>query len=253
MADEGDIGAEIAQIEGLMQDNKSSYWRDTGMQERYRGLVEARDSGGPVPAAPSANEARKAELEKMMANTKGPYWSGRDAARLQDEYRGILEAGEAPGAVQIAGEGFRPDDVAYWQETYGVDGETLAAGTESVRAFEADLAADLGPDVAGDLQDAFTASVDLPVRHAVEAEFFEPLAHVEPYSQEGLAEYAKTETGRYLVAFIGAEAPAALARIDARLQRIAERAGPDGWKALAGWLNGLPANERAAILMRAAA
>ena len=90
----------LGKLEKLMGDPSSAYWNPkTGpaLQAEYRTILDMAD---PRPsraagAAPSRSSGRRAEIEKMMADTSGDYWSGPRADQIQNEYRALLAAPEA--------------------------------------------------------------------------------------------------------------------------------------------------------------
>ncbi len=88
-----------------------------------------------LPAAPDENAERKEEIRELMADTRGPYWNGPKAERLQAEYRNLLGAEVPPGSnaaqadndlFEVAGS--RTPTLAE-AESWGLD---AVAGTESV-------------------------------------------------------------------------------------------------------------------------
>ena len=52
--------------------------------------------------ASQAGAGRKAELEKLMGNSRSEYWQGPTSEKLKAEYRGILEAEEKAGKRRAA-------------------------------------------------------------------------------------------------------------------------------------------------------
>ena len=90
----------LGKLEELMGDPSSAYWNPkTGpaLQAEYRTILDMAD---PRPsraagAVPSRSSGRRAEIEKMMADTSGDYWSGPRADQIQNEYRALLAAPEA--------------------------------------------------------------------------------------------------------------------------------------------------------------
>ena len=93
----------LGKLEKLMGDPSSAYWNPkTGpaLQAEYRTILDMAD---PRPsraagAAPSRSSGRRAEIEKMMADTSGDYWRGPRADQIQTEYRNLLAAPEAAPA-----------------------------------------------------------------------------------------------------------------------------------------------------------
>jgi hypothetical protein len=93
----------LGKLEKLMGDPSSAYWNPkTGpaLQAEYRTILDMAD---PRPsraagAAPSRSSGRRAEIEKMMADTSGDYWCGPRADQIQTEYRNLLAAPEAAPA-----------------------------------------------------------------------------------------------------------------------------------------------------------
>lgn len=99
-----DAGTELARIEHVMVEDNRAYWKDEPMQRRYAELLQAEENGAPSPPAPASN--RMNEIERMMADTKGPYWSGPRAEQLQDEYGRLLRGVTAPAANAAHGQDF---------------------------------------------------------------------------------------------------------------------------------------------------
>ena len=93
----------LGKLEKLMGDPSSAYWNPkTGpaLQAEYRTILDMAD---PRPsraagAVPSRSSGRRAEIEKMMADTSGDYWRGPRADQIQNEYRALLSAPEAAPA-----------------------------------------------------------------------------------------------------------------------------------------------------------
>ena len=80
---------EIAEIESAMQTDNGEYWHSPQMQERYRDLLDARDSGAATPPG-NANLTRRAEIEKSMASAgnSSEYWHSPE---MQAEYMKLLD------------------------------------------------------------------------------------------------------------------------------------------------------------------
>jgi hypothetical protein len=85
------VTAGIAEIEHTMRADPAAYWRDQGMQERYRGRIDSKLTGAPPPAAPSARDRAIADIERTMRTQPARYF--RDP-KLQARYRSLLAARE---------------------------------------------------------------------------------------------------------------------------------------------------------------
>jgi hypothetical protein len=91
----------LGKLEKLMGDPSSAYWNPkTGpaLQAEYRTILDMADprpASRVASAAPSRSSGRRAEIEKMMADTSGDYWRGPQADQIQNEYRALLSAPEA--------------------------------------------------------------------------------------------------------------------------------------------------------------
>jgi len=98
----------LGKLEKMMGDPNSPYWASkTGeaLQAEYRNILDMVDPR-PAPraalAAPSRSSGRRAEIEKMMADTSGDYWRGPRADQIQTEYRALLAAPEAAAPASNA-------------------------------------------------------------------------------------------------------------------------------------------------------
>ena len=88
------VGQEIASIETAIRDAPADYWRDEGMQNRYRALIDARDNGGARPAARNAYTRELAQIEKTMRTDMGAYWKSPE---MRARYERLLgETHNAP-------------------------------------------------------------------------------------------------------------------------------------------------------------
>ncbi len=149
---------ELAVIEQTMRDRPAEYRRDEGMQERYRSLVDARESGGAaVPAKSGGREARKAEIETMMRRDRARYFASPD---IQAEYLALVSgdtiAGEpAPAQRQMTAPAASSADTT---QTLGValEPEALSRARERVDA----VVANLDPAIAAQLEASFTGLSD---------------------------------------------------------------------------------------------
>jgi hypothetical protein len=86
----GDVASEIATVERTMREAPQDYWRDSGMQTRYRDLIEARDTGVKPPDKPSAVDAEIASIEKLMRTDRREY----ERSGAADRYLALLRARE---------------------------------------------------------------------------------------------------------------------------------------------------------------
>ena len=86
------IDVEIAELEGRMTSPRE-WFHDHAGQQRIKELYEQQESGTtPSPAAPPRAE-RMAVIEKAMTDSAGECWKSPE---MQNEYRAILEAEDAP-------------------------------------------------------------------------------------------------------------------------------------------------------------
>lgn len=92
-------------LESLMADPRSEYWRGAKseeLQRLYFDIIERRERSVNATAHNKAAEktnsniARIAELQTLMADSRGKYWKGDEAEALQREYRGLIEQRDMP-------------------------------------------------------------------------------------------------------------------------------------------------------------
>ena len=128
-----------------------------------------------LPAAPDENAERKEEIRELMADTRGPYWNGPKAERLQAEYRNLLGAEVPPGsnAAQADNdlfevEGFRTPTLAE-ADGWGLD---ATAGRESVN--RAMMILDNVPEADREYFDTSIAGLSDDTRGAMIAELSQP-------------------------------------------------------------------------------
>ncbi len=229
--------AEIADLESEMADTKgrsSDYYTNPGKQERWRQLMEAaaradarylldRGAGqargdAAAPADRSAVDTEIAELEAMMADTKGPYWSGPQAAEFQARYRTLLESreGEPAGELIVSAQGMG------LSETDAAVAVSVAERLE--QALPAEVRADIN-DSLGQLPDA--------VRLGIVRELAAPMPSVPAATSDVVARFRDTEAGAVLLTQWGADGPRKLAQVKARWQRARNALDANGQ----GWLD----------------
>lgn len=273
------VDGEIAGIERTMAENPRAYWSDDGLQNKYRGLLHARESGGSVTAPPSS---RRAAIEKLMSDTRSDYWRGPDSERLQNEYRAILEreaghsspAAAAPdgrGLVSIpsarAAEsesddpvGFQPDRA---EDGRGGDSAPVASPETVAKDFGIEQpVAELAVAAAGELERAFGASAHEisqvlsgssdEVRYEMLdliGNSYVPRTH--HASRAMIEEFQATEYGRLCLAKWGSDAPRRLGILHAKAERFRERLERRGARFVAEgeffWKRSLDAKHRALI------
>ena len=86
----------LGQLENLMGNPNSEYWRSPAMQAEYRNILDMADPRPAARAAPAAaSSGRRAEIEQMVGDQNSAYWRGPRANEIQNEYRGLLAAPEA--------------------------------------------------------------------------------------------------------------------------------------------------------------
>jgi hypothetical protein len=103
-----------------MKEDLRGYFRNEPLQQRYRALVAARETGSAPPPPPSSTALEKAKIERMMQTDPRAYF-GNEA--LQARYRALLAGGDAS-----------PADGDAWRATPEAARRNLPA--EVVRAWD---------------------------------------------------------------------------------------------------------------------
>ena len=96
----------LGKLEKMMGDPNSPYWAPKIgeiLQAEYRNILDMAD---PRPsraagATPSRSSGRRAEIEKMMADTSSEYWRGPKAISLQSEYLSLAAPEAAPASTTL--------------------------------------------------------------------------------------------------------------------------------------------------------
>lgn len=264
------LSTEIAAVE--QQVGTPSYWADQGLQSRYRGLLDARDTGAAVPAKPGPAAQRIAEIEKLMRDPRGGYWRGPNAAALQAEYRALLEgdaADASAGGAEVSGPADRAvvaAETGDWRATPAQARGQLPAGVVSEwdhgGAFDQRLARaqQAAASIAGAIGDTgqalhfFESFAALPdgARAAVltEAAIGAP-TFIEPAGEDELAFFRSIEGGRELLDTWGRDAPRNAARTARAFENMRARMADEDWKAFVGWFRDLTTMGRMAFLWKA--
>lgn len=226
------IDSAIASIEQTMRTDSKAYWADAGMQARYRGLLEAKETGAPPPPPPPPIAIERREIEKLMGDPASEYWKGPNAEHLQARYRAISE------------ETLFDDE----DEVYEPPLLRLPRGANLVVARKA---ADILGDLPGDIRKGFERSFDaLPaaVHAASHAELAAPVPWGgDPIGSNDLARFATTPEGAELVREWRHDAPRNLARLRGRLGRWLGRMPLAAQDAALTWLDSLDPDEAKAI------
>ena len=231
---------------------------------------ETQDAPDNLPATTGAeapeSAGRLAEIEDMMADTRGPYWNGSKSDALQAEYRELLDRQGGDTAAQAgADQAMTAADVAGSLDVIGAMGEVGAEWASDLRdsgnlgALEvsenvrSDIMADMGT-TADEVASAFDGLGD-NVRAAVYRELGSAYVPQQPAADPAdLAEFSGTSAGQILVEEWGDEAGRKLAVALYRWDRMiadlteTEEAEIDDFYRLR-----LRPQERAAVLRRLAA
>ncbi len=265
MAD--DIDTEIAEIEDSMSDDFAGYQGDTAKQERYGALLAAQEAGTAAPAKPSADAVRKGELEALMKDDRSVYWTGSQSDRLQNEYRGLLEAedkpasparDEATGRYVAVTEPAVADALTAIEASGDVGREwaaELGGGAKASKALEVgedqrlELLAAMG-DSAGDVQQSFEG-LDNNVQMAIYRELSNTYSEPQPpATADQMATFMETEHGALVAADWGSKTSRRLATALHRWERMTVLLTDAEDAALHGYFWRMTAQERAAILMQ---
>lgn len=95
-------GGERAEIERVMQENPRAYWKDEGLQAKYRGLI-ARERGEPEQPSPDAwrvpaEQARRSFDPETIDEWERSGGFGENFRRAQDGVGMVLASLDAPAA-----------------------------------------------------------------------------------------------------------------------------------------------------------
>lgn len=244
-----DASAEIVQIEAQMAADPASYW-NSGAPERYKALIEARESGQPAPARGASPAAELRSIETLMREEPARYWN---APALQSRYRALLEG-------QAEREAARPPAEATEHEALPTLSEALAENP--------DLDQDAFMACRGLASDVLIA-VDDPGEAAILRSSFDQLGEVGVFALGALAElgavhpsspvsaddaetFGRIPAGRTLLAEWGDESAYRLGVAHTRIARIlVQLPQAEGHKLLI-WLWTLPDQAMTAVLRRLA-
>lgn len=212
-----------------------------------------------LPLAPALS--RKAQLEAMMADTRGPYWNPHLGVSdsLQAEYRGIIESEQNPGAGPAKASHTAPESEPGAGADSLTDGAAARAATPEQLGIDQatfdnasatwDVLADaLGEEVGAEIQTVLTGDPEL--HRAIFREIGQSYAgRVHHATPDELNEFAGTGAGSILVpkwrGDAGRRLGIALARID-RLEDGMSDETYDSWRRL--WRFALTPQQRALIL-----
>jgi len=258
------IDKEIAEIENRMSTDRDGYFRDNAIQERYQGLIEARDTGGPAPAPRSAGEARKAEIEKVMREDRNKYFGDK----LDVEYQQLVagagvapvkaapkapapaspEAAAAiPAHLQAEVETWAQTDaarelVADWQAKGGVL-ENARFADEQARAFLETIPAETKSDFATQF-DILPFGLQMAMRGELASHYVRPGFA----SPEQVSQFAGTVEGKSLVKEWGTAAPRLVHVVRERAARIVGRLSPKEREAFDFFINSVTGEEFSAMM-----
>lgn len=227
------IEAESSELEGLMRTSPAEYNRREG---RYRELLEARETGGVV-SRPAAAAKERAEIERVMLENPRRYYGDEE---LQARYRALL-GDDAPTERQA--EMREPGDpllVKLPSEWAKEGGDPADHGNYSLAVAAAnDMLNGAGADAAA-LETSFEA---LPGRiHAIclsEMVNRQPVA-VEPFTDDEKEEVIREGRIAGLLREWGADAPAKLGKVRARLWRAIDQMDDQEAVRFMTWFGGLP-------------
>ena len=261
MADTGtalstEVATEIREIEPMIGDHGSDYWRGSRsaeLQIRYRSLLEARDAGTPPPAKVSSAAKRIAELEKMIGNHGSPYWRGDQAPALQAEYRDLIsgQSGTPAGGVEWratpaqARRNLDPALVAEWDAT--ADGFN-ARLTRAQNTFEVIMFGIGDPERVGWMLNDFYGFIKPEVRRAILGELATPASvPLDGASDAEVDLFATTPEGKNLVGWWGSKARRNVAIVRARWDRMTRRLDAESLAQFNHWFHAFSPAEQQAI------
>ncbi|MGM0583382.1 MAG: hypothetical protein ACQEUZ_01860 [Pseudomonadota bacterium] len=253
MSGEDEVSREITEIQEVMRDDAPTYWRDEGMQGRYRELLDAQERGPGAPAKAGGAQAERAEIERIMRREPRRYW--KDPA-MQARYREILAAEEASTPEASASEEPKAGELvpmprlSEWRQE-GNDPAHFNAYAALVRSANDVLVA--AGEAASEI-DAGLVKLPQPVQvAALHALTDRNPVPSDPLSEEQMREVLSLPSNAALSREWGHEAPRKFGKVEEKLWRIVDRlSDPDARKAIR-WLDGLSGNARTAIYRKLAA
>ena len=241
-----EVGAEIAQIEGLMSSNPAEYWSGD-MPDRYRSLIEARQSGEPAPDRGISPAAEVRSIERLMRSEPQRYWT--DPA-VQARYRDLLavQAGQeeaAPAPVEAEPWSLPTLGEAISEaaaEGYEIDADVFMARREEASRFLVGLK----PADQIELRDAFDALGDVGiVALDALASTGEVHGRASPAEVEEFA--AADPIGQRLVERWRDDAPARVGAFHDRIARVLVGLGEAEQDRLLDFVWDLPAKAKVAV------
>jgi hypothetical protein len=249
------VSTEIATIERTMREAPNEYWRDQGMQERYRGLISAREGSAPPPSAPSEVDKEITALQKLMRTNRAEY----ERSGAADRYLALLREREGQDEAPVeAAEWRAPPEQARRDLAPEVVAELDRSGdfAGSLHKLQ-DEVRDLLMSVAegGEADAFFNTFVGLPasVQDAVELELsrgsmsFAPLA-----TDEHLAALEAESYGPALLEAWGSSAARKFGIARARWARCIEGLSAADQDHISYFFNHLQAVEAAAVIFHLA-
>jgi hypothetical protein len=177
-----------------------------------------------------------AEIENMMADTRGPYYQGPMAEANQSRYADLIaqrDAAPVPASKEAVSRQteVQPDKAAmdYWQ---GAEGQKIikewekAGGVQknldAALAFADTLNKALPQETLADLNEQYRR-LPITVHSAVFAEFANPYTKVSTVSSKEVASFSECPSGAEMVAEWGNDAPRHIAAFRARYKRMSAR------------------------------
>jgi hypothetical protein len=244
------VSQEIATIERTMRDTPHEYWRDQGMQERYRGLISAREGSAPPPAAPSEVDREIASLTALMRTDRRAYERDGHDTRLLALLREREGQDEAPATAEDwratpeqARRDLSPEVVAELERSGDFAGSLHALQDELV-----DLFASINEG--GQLNDFTAAYEGLPerIQAAVELEFARGApTFAARASDADIAAFAALEEGPALLEAWGSSSARKLGIACERYRRVKAGLSAADQEHLDFFVDHATATERAAI------
>lgn len=247
-----DMTGEIAEIEGMMADKTSGYWRGPAAeatQARYRDLVEARDAGQSAPAQSAAGTERL-KIERMMVDRKSAYWKGPEANHLQARYRDLCEGAGGDQSIPAT-------EIVAVQEhlSSGPAGAQLVEDWSVGGRFEENLSTARArvEEILNGVSERteFLLSFEQlpePVQASVYRTLAEPSRQGKGATPKEIDLFKETPEGAALALEWGSNTPARVARVKARMSATIERLSQGERLALDDWLDRLPSQEYTAVL-----
>jgi len=227
--------------------------RAAGRERDYPSIMAAeRDVRVTIPDQPAENvdsSVRLAQLEYMQRHDSVSY-----KVKFQAEHEALL-AKQAERAEKGTLEPVRvlsdADARARMSVTEGGDkviGELGEAGVAAARTSAVDLVNSIGDQV--ETQAFLSGVYSLPgeAQSALVRELGTAAPEVQPADSGAMQRFAAVEDGKALVDRWGTEAPAKVARFQARTSRLLKSMGPAQRQAAMSWFDGLPSKHALAVM-----